>query len=74
METNQSIRVSNLTRTYGDLTAIKDVNFSVNRGEVVGFLGPMALEEYDYVILPNSSATSGSAWVSNVCVAQHPYE
>ena len=76
METNQSIRVSNLTRTYGDLTAIKDVNFSVNRGEVVGFLGPNGAGKSTTMRILSGilSAKSGSAWISNVCVAQHPYE
>ena len=34
------IEVSNLSKTYGDRTAIKQLNFSVRKGEVVGFLGP----------------------------------
>ncbi|MCB0211692.1 MAG: ABC transporter ATP-binding protein, partial [Anaerolineae bacterium] len=34
------IEVSNLTKTYGDITALDDVSFNVNAGEVVGLLGP----------------------------------
>ncbi len=34
------IEVRNLTKRYGDLTAIHDVSFSVARGEILGFLGP----------------------------------
>jgi len=34
------IEVRNLTKRYGDLTAIHDVSFTVARGEVLGFLGP----------------------------------
>ena len=34
------IEVSNLSKTYGDRTAIRGLNFSVRKGEVVGFLGP----------------------------------
>ena len=34
------IHVSNLTKFYGDYAAIRDVNFEVERGQVVGFLGP----------------------------------
>ncbi|NMB91215.1 MAG: ABC transporter ATP-binding protein [Chloroflexi bacterium] len=34
------IRVSNLTKEYGSRRAISDLNFSINRGEIVGFLGP----------------------------------
>ena len=34
------IRVQNLTKRYGPLTAVNDVSFHVERGGVVGFLGP----------------------------------
>ena len=34
------IEVMGLTKYYGSLAAIRDVNFSVNAGEIVGFLGP----------------------------------
>lgn len=33
------IEVNNLTRRYGDLTAVDDVSFRIGRGEVVGLLG-----------------------------------
>ena len=33
------IRVSHLTRRYGDFIAVDDVSFSIERGEVVGLLG-----------------------------------
>ncbi|MCH7486932.1 MAG: ATP-binding cassette domain-containing protein [Proteobacteria bacterium] len=33
------IRVKELTRTYGDLTAVDRVSFEIGRGEVVGLLG-----------------------------------
>lgn len=34
------IEVQGLTKSYGDRLAISDLNFSVKKGEVVGFLGP----------------------------------
>lgn len=34
------IEVSNLSKRYGRHLAVKDVSFSVGRGEIVGFLGP----------------------------------
>ena len=34
------IEVRNLTKRYGELIAIRDVSFSVARGEILGFLGP----------------------------------
>ncbi len=29
-----------VTKRYGDVTAVDEVTFSVDRGQVVGFLGP----------------------------------
>ncbi len=34
------ITASNLTKVYGDQTAVDDVSFEMNTGEVLGFLGP----------------------------------
>ncbi len=34
------IEVEGLTKDYGTVSAVRDVSFSVGRGEVVGFLGP----------------------------------
>ncbi|HIE37654.1 MAG TPA: ATP-binding cassette domain-containing protein [Anaerolineales bacterium] len=34
------IQVEGLTKRYGDVTAIENLNFHVARGEIVGFLGP----------------------------------
>ena len=34
------IKVENLTKRYAGQTAIKDLNFEVGRGEIMGFLGP----------------------------------
>jgi len=34
------IEVEGLTKDYGSVVAVRDVSFSVGRGEVVGFLGP----------------------------------
>lgn len=34
------ILVQNLTKTFGGLTAVDDISFEVNRGEIFAFLGP----------------------------------
>jgi len=36
------IEVCNLTKNYGDFTAVSNVSFNVKAGEIVGFLGPNA--------------------------------
>ncbi len=34
------IKVRNLTKSYSDLTAVNSISFDVNRGEILGILGP----------------------------------
>jgi len=40
MLTGSTIEVLNLTKSYGDVVALRGVTFSVNEGEVFGLLGP----------------------------------
>ncbi len=35
-----SVSVQNLTRNFGDFTAVNDASFDVKKGEIFGFLGP----------------------------------
>ena len=35
-----AIQVQNLTKKFGDFTAVNNINFNVDRGEIFGFLGP----------------------------------
>ena len=37
---NDSILISNLTKKFKDKTALKEISFSINSGEIFGFLGP----------------------------------
>ncbi len=36
------IKVQNLAKNYGKLTAVDDISFSISQGEIFGFLGPNA--------------------------------
>lgn len=76
MDSIPSISVKNLTRQYGAITAIQNVSFTVNPGEIVGFLGPNGAGKSTTMRILSGimSATSGSAWVGGVCVAQSPHE
>src|ERR1700722_4668732 len=40
MSGQAAIEVSHLTKVFGTRTAVRDVSFTVARGEVFGFLGP----------------------------------
>ncbi|MFP4001191.1 MAG: ATP-binding cassette domain-containing protein, partial [Thermoplasmata archaeon] len=35
-----AVEASNLSKTFGDVEAVKDVSFTVEKGEFFGFLGP----------------------------------
>ena len=34
------IQVENVTKKYGNFTAVSNINFEIDEGEIVGFLGP----------------------------------
>lgn len=35
-----SIHVSNLSKNFGDTAAVRDITFTIKKGEIVGFVGP----------------------------------
>ena len=35
-----AVEVVNLTKKFGDFTAVDEVTFNIRRGEIFGFLGP----------------------------------
>jgi len=37
---DHAVTVNNLSMKFGDFTAVNQINFTVNRGEIFGFLGP----------------------------------
>ena len=76
MKPNLSIRASKLTRHFGAVTAIHNISFTVNHGEIVGLLGPNGAGKSTTMrilsgILP---AHSGAAWISGISVAESPRE
>ncbi len=40
LNSDVSLRVSNITKRFGDFTAVEDLSFDVRAGRVFGFLGP----------------------------------
>ena len=34
------IEVKNITKKYGSLTAVDNISFKINEGEIIGLLGP----------------------------------
>src|SRR4030065_873871 len=60
------LEVDQLTKKYGDLTAVDRVSFSVHDGEIFGFLGPNGAGKTTTINLLTglARATSGSARIS----------
>ena len=46
-----AITVTGLTKSYGALDAVKDLNFSVQRGEIFGLLGPNGAGKTTFTLL-----------------------
>lgn len=70
------IEVQNLTKSYGGITAIKDVSFQIDKGEVVGFLGPNGAGKSTTmkIITGYMAPTSGLAKVAGFDVFESPME
>ena len=70
------IEVDGLTKQYGRLTAIKDVSFRVETGEIVGFLGPNGAGKTTTmrVLTCFTPATDGEARILGMDVRNHSLE
>ena len=70
------IRVKNLTKYYGKRLAVDNISFSVEKGEIVGFLGPNAAGKTTTMrILTGFLApTRGEAWVAGYNIMTHSLE
>ncbi|MDG0817971.1 ABC transporter ATP-binding protein [Bdellovibrio svalbardensis] len=70
------IEVKDLTKDYGPRRAIDHLNFSVNKGDVVGFLGPNGAGKSTTmkIITGFMAPTSGQASVAGFDVFENPLE
>ena len=70
------IRVKNLTKYYGKRLAVDNISFNVEKGEIVGFLGPNAAGKTTTMrILTGFLApTMGEAWIGNYNVMTNSVE
>ncbi len=68
------IAVKNLTKKYKDFCAVKNLNLSINSGEIFGFLGPNGAGKTTTirVLTALSKPSSGSIWVSGFDVEKEP--
>jgi ABC-2 type transport system ATP-binding protein len=70
------VQVENLTKFYGDVAAINGVTFAVEKGEILGFLGPNAAGKTTTmrIITGFMPPTSGTASVAGFDVVEESLE
>lgn len=68
------IRAQHLTKRYGHHTAIDDLNFEIEKGEILGFLGPNGAGKTTVmnIITGYLSASDGWVAVDGLDVLEHP--
>lgn len=70
------IRVENLTKYYGKRLAVDNISFNIEKGEIVGFLGPNAAGKTTTMrILTGFLApTRGDAWIAGYNILSNSLE
>jgi ABC-2 type transport system ATP-binding protein len=70
------IEVQHLTKRYGRVTAVDDLNFRVERGEILGFLGPNGAGKTTTmrILTGYMPATEGKAMVAGFDVFEQPMD
>ncbi len=70
------IEVKNLTKKFGDVTAVDDISFSVPKGEIFAFLGPNGAGKSTTIKMLTTllHATSGSIVLNGHDPAKNPHE
>jgi ABC-2 type transport system ATP-binding protein len=68
------IRISNLTKTFGEIVAVENLNFEVREGEVFGFIGPNGAGKTTTVrmLCCLINPTSGTAYIKDNEIAREP--
>ncbi|MEP6922016.1 MAG: ABC transporter ATP-binding protein [bacterium] len=70
------IETQNLTRKFGDLVAVRDVNLQISKGTIFGFLGPNGAGKSTTVSMLTGllQPTSGEALIGGVSILSSPLE
>src|SRR5690554_2264138 len=73
---NTVIELKELTRRYGDFTAVRSLNLSIKKGEIFGLLGPNGAGKSTTILmmLGLTEPTSGSVKVCGIDSTTHPIE
>ena len=70
------IKVENLSKSYGDIKAVKSINFELNEGEIVGFLGANGAGKSTTlkVMTGYLTPTSGNVYVNELDIQTNTLE
>ena len=66
-DSSLALQVSNLTKRFGEVVAVNDISFQVNKGELFGFLGPNGAGKTTTLRIISTilKATSGNVIINN---------
>ena len=70
------IELQNVSKRYGETQALKDVSFSVQKGEIIGFVGPNGAGKSTAmkIITTYTGPSAGRVSVGGYDVVEHPLE
>ena len=70
------IEVQNLTKIYGQQTAVNAINFQLEKGEITGFLGPNGAGKTTTMKMLTGALTptAGSITITGINMLKNPIE
>lgn len=70
------IQIKNVTKRYRELTAVRDLNLEIQKGDVFGFIGPNGAGKTTTIKILATllEPSTGSAYVDGIDVVRHPLE
>lgn len=71
-----SIEVQNLSKNYGTQKAVRNINFKIDKGEIVGFLGPNGAGKTTTMKMLNGyiEVTNGKVFINGLDVSENKIE
>lgn len=68
------LHIDNLTKTYGALTAVKELSLEIEPGDIMGFIGPNGAGKTTTIKIVSTllKPTSGAAYVDGINVQENP--
>ena len=69
---NESIKVENITKLYGNIRAVDNVSFSAKKGEIIALLGPNGAGKSTLMNMITGflAPTDGKIYVDGLDIAQ----